>query len=621
MPGIRNLLSVRLRDRLAFAGPALLLAVEASGEHGLTEVLAAGDEYGYALLWVFGITLLFKFALSHGIARYTLATGEPIFTGLRAIPGPKNWEVIFIMWIYILEMIGYGGIALFAGTFLAVLTGGAVPPLAITLAALAVIIAVLWRESLLRLEAVMTALVLVLVAGVAYSLLAIPLSPETVPVAEPFALIPHGSLMTIMALMGAVGSGLNLLLYSVWLHEAQGGSHGESHFRASMGNVTSTLAMAFLLIAFIAVVFCSLGNAANAGGEEHGTTIADITEDVSLVLLALPFGMPVFLLTGSAILFGAVISGMDGRARAIASFLQSTQSTDLDARTLYRIIILAFCAIILIAALIGSPEAIIRYISAFASIMFAVLGFMLIYVDLSLPPYARGSRLWLLVMASGSVAFLLIALLQEESILAFGLPLLERIALVVLALYLFSRSRLFSDAICGRTTWPDVCWIALIFGALSVYGTMRGIDAGGFIVNFRDLAPLIAGLVGGPAAGIASGFIGGAYRYTLGGWTVLPCSLAPVIAGLLGGAFRRLRRGKVTYIAGVLLAMAAECLHILVLVPLLTDASFPAYIGLIRTTLFPMMLANAVGVLMFLYILAEQGVSLPETAGDTKKGE
>jgi len=59
--------------------------------------------------------------------------------------------------------------------------------------------------------------------------------------------------------------------------------------------------------------------------------------------------------------------------------------------------------------------------------------------------------------------------------------------------------------------------ISPIFGSLVVYGTLRGIELSGAIANVRDLAPLVAGLLGGPITGTLVGLIGGIHRYILGG--------------------------------------------------------------------------------------------------------
>lgn len=188
---------------------------------------------------------------------------------------------------------------------------------------------------------------------------------------------------------------------------------------------------------------------------------------------------------------------------------------------------------------IGSPEKVIKHVSVVSSILFAVIGFALIYIDNNLPRKNRGSRIWFSVMAIGSGVFLLVALLEEATILEFGVPLMEQLAIVLLLLLLFVRSDLVSTYRRGVATRTDLLWLILIFGALSIYGTFRGFNFEGVSLNVRDLGPIIAGLIGGSLAGAAAGSLAGLYRDSLGDWIALPCAVAMIIAGVLGGVVGR----------------------------------------------------------------------------------
>ena len=99
----------------------------------------------------------------------------------------------------------------------------------------------------------------------------------------------------------------------------------------------------------------------------------------------------------------------------------------------------------------------------------------------------------------------------------------------------------------------DSIVFTLIFGLFSIFGTYIGTtDYTGAIVNIRDLAPMVAGLVAGPWVGLAVGLIGGIHRFFLGGPSYLPCSLATVLAGVLGGVVYLLNKEK---LPGILPAM------------------------------------------------------------------
>ena len=57
--------------------------------------------FGAGLLWLALIALLCQLIYNIEISRYTLYTGEPIFTGkFRTLPGPQMW-----VWIYLLQAV------------------------------------------------------------------------------------------------------------------------------------------------------------------------------------------------------------------------------------------------------------------------------------------------------------------------------------------------------------------------------------------------------------------------------------------------------------------------------------------------------------------------------------
>jgi len=611
---IREKIKSRYSDYFLFLGPGLLLAIAAAGESGLTEVIASGAHYGFELVWVVVITLIFKFAFTTGIARYTLATGETIFDGLRKIPGPKNWSAIFVLAIYLLEMFAFAGMLLMGGIFLDYLIPGLNPPWLLAILSLAVIMFLLWKDSYERIEKIVVIIAVLLFAGIIITLTQFYLhGPAILEGCVP--VIPPGSAITIMALMGSIGSGLNILLYSVWLHEKTGGECGESFFRRYIKSVNLDLLLAFSLVGFITIIFMGLGVSgfvvSYLGHGEEVTTEAIISQ-VLYIVGTLPYGITAFLIFAFIIMFGAALSGMDGRARAVSTMVKGTLNLKTDEKILYRACLVLFAGIIIISFIFFTdPMLLLRHSAAIASIIFAVFGFFIIYLDRKLPKYSRGSRLWLTVMGVGSFIFLYIALTLEKGILEFGLPLIERILLITFIFYILTRTELFTKLVEGRADLLDKLWTIALFGVISIYGTYRGIEYGGIIVNFRDLGPLVAGLLGGPVVGLLSGVIGAAYRYTLGGWTTVPCMAGTIFAGLFAGIYCHIYRGKITYFRTAMLALIVECVHILVFVPLFVkDITLEQYVWVIDASLLPMIAANVIGLLIFVYFINSAKVSL-----------
>lgn len=82
----------------AFIGPSLVMAAAAiGGGEWLTGPLVTA-KYGGALLWLSTLSILGQTLYNIEISRYTLYTGEPIFTGkFRTLPGPMFWLCLYLV--------------------------------------------------------------------------------------------------------------------------------------------------------------------------------------------------------------------------------------------------------------------------------------------------------------------------------------------------------------------------------------------------------------------------------------------------------------------------------------------------------------------------------------------
>lgn len=114
------------RNVLRVIGPgAVLLAFSiGAGEWLLAPAVLA--TYGVTILWIASGSIVLQALLNTEMARYTLYTGEPIFTGfMRTAPGPKFWG-----WVYTglhFLQVSWPGWALAAATAVAALFLGRVP--------------------------------------------------------------------------------------------------------------------------------------------------------------------------------------------------------------------------------------------------------------------------------------------------------------------------------------------------------------------------------------------------------------------------------------------------------------------------------------------------------------
>lgn len=85
------------KNWLQFLGPGLLMggAAIGGGEWLLGPIVTA--RYGGALLWLATLSIACQVIYNVEISRYTLYTGEPIFTGkFRTLPGPMFWVFLYL---------------------------------------------------------------------------------------------------------------------------------------------------------------------------------------------------------------------------------------------------------------------------------------------------------------------------------------------------------------------------------------------------------------------------------------------------------------------------------------------------------------------------------------------
>ncbi|HSQ93896.1 MAG TPA: LytS/YhcK type 5TM receptor domain-containing protein, partial [Methanoregula sp.] len=191
---------------------------------------------------------------------------------------------------------------------------------------------------------------------------------------------------------------------------------------------------------------------------------------------------------------------------------------------------------------------------------------------------------------------------MEYSILSSLLVLLQIIGVIVVVAYLLTRSRIFPEILDGHPTLKTQVIMVLLFGVLSIYGTLSGIDFLGARINVRDLGPMLAGLLGGPWVGLGAGLIGAAHRLTLEGFTVYSCSLATVFAGLFGGLIWLYsgRKFAGTTIA-VLFAILMEGFHMAL--TLIMCRPFDQALVVVSSVAFPMITANAAGMFVFAFMV------------------
>ena len=182
------------------------------------------------------------------------------------------------------------------------------------------------------------------------------------------------------------------------------------------------------------------------------------------------------------------------------------------------------------------------------------------------------------------------------------IDLVESMAVVIVVAYLFTRTTLFRQVLDRQLGRQGRLLLILIFGAFSIWGTLSGVEIQEAIANTRNLGPALGGLVGGPLVGLGAGVIGGLHRLSLGGWTAVPSALGTLAAGLAGGVVFLLFGRRVAPVwAAVLLAVFTE--SVLMGLNLLMARPFSEAVVLVEEVMLPMILVNAAGMGLFVFIV------------------
>lgn len=403
-------------ERLRFLGPGIIFAAFSIGSGELLLTPRSGALYGYMLLWVPVITIIFKYTFTLGMSRFTVARGRDIYCGFSEVPGPRHWANYLVFVLFILEMIGHGGIALLSGTALYALFGIDMR-LGGTLGVL-LVAALLWGGSYDFMENVVKVMSVILIAGVIYNVAQAELPVDRVMK----GLVPRipntaDGLLTIMGLMGWIASGTGTLLYSGWLHEKMGADGpDESTYKLWMKTAKFDMGVSYFLIGAVSFAFLVLGVYVLGGSEVGFKGGRETMMALSAMLEKFPYGRQVFLVTAYFTLISTIVSGVDGRGRAFSSILNLIKPGRFDNKLIYRATIILYCSIMLIVCWTGAPVKVITVIAACSGVGFAIFGFLLIYLDTKLARHARGVPLWYIVVGLGSTLFLGMALYKSYGV-------------------------------------------------------------------------------------------------------------------------------------------------------------------------------------------------------------
>lgn len=152
--------------------------------------------------------------------------------------------------------------------------------------------------------------------------------------------------------------------------------------------------------------------------------------------------------------------------------------------------------------------------------------------------------------------------------------------------------------------------LGVAFGLSSILGTELGVNLGSAVVNVRDAAPIVAGLLFGGPAGAIAGVIGGIERFFsvywgVGAYTQIACSVSTVVAGFYAAFLRRylFEYKRPNALFGAVTGLVLEVFHmVMVFVTHISDAENAFEV--VRACTGPMIALNSAAVALSCFLVA-----------------
>ncbi len=380
--------------------------------------------YGLSIGWVIAVSIVYKLALTLGLARYTIATGEDIFEGFSHLPGPRNWFVWILALVFLLGAAGYSGIALACGSALAEIFPHS------TMIGWAVVVVVVIYFLLLKgtyglVERAAIVLALTLLIGVVYSLAVFQPQLGWL-VRESIPRFPPGAGKTLISLLGWTAGGTSTLLYSFWilekgyaiprgsLSQADGCSQPDRGFSQWFSLARLDAGLSYAVMMSVSMAFLTIGAIAlGTAGPDGGPLVPDREKTMAVLSRMLtdtagPQALYIFLVAALAILSSTILGLVDGKSRALRTAVRiiAPRARRWSDLTSYRLGITMLCLVIFAFLFTGEPVVLIVLVSALEAPILSLSAVMLVYlIDTRLEPEYRPGILWHVVIVAGTAIY------------------------------------------------------------------------------------------------------------------------------------------------------------------------------------------------------------------------
>lgn len=182
--------------------------------------------------------------------------------------------------------------------------------------------------------------------------------------------------------------------------------------------------------------------------------------------------------------------------------------------------------------------------------------------------------------------------------------LVDRVGIILILAFFLTRISLFRRLVAKRNiNIKDKIYLSIIFGTFGILGTYSGIQIQGAIANSRVIGVFVGGLLGGPMVGFLSGLIAGGHRFLIdiGGFTAVACAISTLAEGIMSGLVKkRLDKSQYRFMYTMVLGFTAEFIQMIII--LLVAKPFDRAFDLVSTIGIPMILANGIGIAVFIAI-------------------
>ncbi|MFG2920577.1 Nramp family divalent metal transporter [Streptomyces sp. NPDC048305] len=203
------------RSSWRYIGPGIVVAATGVGAGDLVATLIAGSKFGYTLMWAAVIGCLVKISLAEAVGRWHLATGRTLFDGWRTLGG---WTTVYFAVYVVIWGFVYGATAMSSSALPLVALFPDGPGLKVwaILTGLTGLVFV-WFNRYAVFEKAMTVLVGVMFVVVVY--VAIRVAPDMgAAFAGLLPVLPDGSLVYTLGLIGGVGGTITMAAYGYWVN-------------------------------------------------------------------------------------------------------------------------------------------------------------------------------------------------------------------------------------------------------------------------------------------------------------------------------------------------------------------------------------------------------------------